>query len=131
VNTLLFGQKAKHVKTQVNQNELVSLNSSPEMEKAGRDIARLKHKLREYENMIDKLKQTNSSSESSLDNTKDKLLVDQLGFLKLRINQMAQELEDKEQTIQQIEKEKGEYGRKYETLEFLHIELQEKNKQLS
>jgi centromeric protein E len=38
VNTLHFGQKAKHVKTTVNINEITQSSSSPELEKANRMI---------------------------------------------------------------------------------------------
>jgi uncharacterized coiled-coil DUF342 family protein len=100
VNTLHFGQKAKHVRTTINANELSSLTSTPEMEKAQKDIQTLKKKLKDYEKMISKLKtapvadqnssqnnsnEGNSSKSSSMDIdkssnfsviTKDKLLID-------------------------------------------------------
>jgi Holliday junction resolvasome RuvABC DNA-binding subunit len=48
VNTLHFGQKAKHVKTTVNINEI---KSSPEidMENATKLIAELREKVRQFE----------------------------------------------------------------------------------
>lgn len=56
VNTLHFGQKAKHVKTTINLNEVSSMAQSPELEAASRDIQMLKRKLREYERMMSKMK---------------------------------------------------------------------------
>ena len=56
VNTLHFGQKAKHVKTTINMNEVSSLAQSPELEAATRDIQMLKRKLREYERLMSKMK---------------------------------------------------------------------------
>lgn len=38
INTLHFGQKAKHVKTTVNINEVTHINQSPELEKANQVI---------------------------------------------------------------------------------------------
>lgn len=52
INTLHFGQKAKHVKTTVNINEVSQLNSSPELEKANQVIQGLQEKLQEYELMV-------------------------------------------------------------------------------
>jgi hypothetical protein len=56
VNTLHFGQKAKHVKTTVNINEISQSfngqNSGPEMEKALKEIQELKSKVKEYEDKI-------------------------------------------------------------------------------
>ena len=49
INTLHFGQKAKHVKTTVNINEVAQMNNSPELEKANKVIASLQEKLAEYE----------------------------------------------------------------------------------
>lgn len=53
VNTLHFGQKAKHVKTSVNVNEIsqgmLNGTAGPELEKAQREINELKSKLKEYE----------------------------------------------------------------------------------
>lgn len=53
LNTLHFGQKAKHVKTTVNVNEisngLFNGQLGPEMEKANKEISDLKLKLKEYE----------------------------------------------------------------------------------
>ena len=52
LNTLHFGQKAKHVKTTVNVNEISQFSSAqfgPEMEKAQKEINDLKLKLKEYE----------------------------------------------------------------------------------
>lgn len=53
LNTLHFGQKAKHVKTTVNVNEisngLFNGQLGPEMEKANKEISDLKSKLKEYE----------------------------------------------------------------------------------
>ena len=49
VNTLHFGQKAKHVKTTVNVNEINSSTQNPEMEKALKEIKELRAKLKEYE----------------------------------------------------------------------------------
>jgi centromeric protein E len=52
VNTLHFGQKAKHVKTTVNVNEISSLTSGPEMDKALKEILHLKQKLKDFESKI-------------------------------------------------------------------------------
>lgn len=52
MNTLHFGQKAKHVKTTVNVNEISQVGQSPEMEKAQKEIIELKMKLKEYEQRI-------------------------------------------------------------------------------
>lgn len=135
VNTLLFGQKAKHVKTTVNLNELSSLSQSPELEQAHKDISQLKRKLKEYERLISKLKtdeqENKKLGESVISTTKDKMLAEQLDFLQGRITAMQRELEEKEATIQLIEQEKGEYARKFETLEFENTELQQKVGQLT
>ncbi len=51
-----FGQKAKHVKTTVNVNEinqgLFNGLMGPEMEKAQKEISDLKAKLKEFENKV-------------------------------------------------------------------------------
>lgn len=52
INTLHFGQKAKHVKTTVNVNEVQQINTSPELEKANQLILTLQEKLQDYEHMI-------------------------------------------------------------------------------
>ena len=44
-----FGQKAKHVKTTVNINEIGQIPTTLDMEKATKLIAELKHKIKEYE----------------------------------------------------------------------------------
>lgn len=44
-----FGQKAKHVKTTVNINEIGQIPTSLDMEKATKLITELKHKIKEYE----------------------------------------------------------------------------------
>lgn len=50
MNTLHFGQKAKHVKTTVNVNEISQgSHTGPEMEKAHKEITDLKAKLKDYE----------------------------------------------------------------------------------
>lgn len=52
LNTLHFGQKAKHVKTTVNVNEISQFNGQnqgPEMERAIKEIQDLKARLKEYE----------------------------------------------------------------------------------
>lgn len=67
--------------------------------------------------MITKLKES-GSDDNSLNATKDKMLIEQLEFLKNRISQMTLELEEKERTIQAIEAEKSEYAKKFDTLEF-------------
>jgi len=56
LNTLHFGQKAKHVKTTVNVNEinqgLFNGQLGPEMEKAQKEISDLKAKLKDFETKI-------------------------------------------------------------------------------
>ena len=56
VNTLHFGQKAKHVKTKVNVNEICqpgsSVNTSVELDRANSVIAELRDRLKIYENTI-------------------------------------------------------------------------------
>lgn len=55
VNTLHFGQKAKHVKTKVNVNEISQLstsNQSVELEKANSVIAELKDRLKIFESSV-------------------------------------------------------------------------------
>ena len=56
MNTLHFGQKAKHVKTTVNVNEinqgLFNGQMGPEMEKAQKEILDLKAKLKEFETKV-------------------------------------------------------------------------------
>ena len=56
LNTLHFGQKAKHVKTTVNVNEinqgLFNGQMGPEMEKAQKEILDLKAKLKEFETKV-------------------------------------------------------------------------------
>ena len=55
MNTLHFGQKAKHVKTKVNVNEISqanSANNSMELEKANSVIAELKDRLKLIENQM-------------------------------------------------------------------------------
>ncbi len=56
VNTLHFGQKAKHVKTKVNVNEInqlnTSANSSVELERANSMIAALNDRLKLYEGQM-------------------------------------------------------------------------------
>ena len=56
VNTLHFGQKAKHVKTKVNVNEISqgnsSANNSIELERANSVITELKERLKMYEAQI-------------------------------------------------------------------------------
>jgi hypothetical protein len=56
LNTLHFGQKAKHVKTTVNVNEinqgLFNGQMGPEMEKAQKEILDLKTKLKEFETKV-------------------------------------------------------------------------------
>jgi len=42
INTIHFGQKAKHVKTTVNVNEVSISNSNPEVERANKEIQELK-----------------------------------------------------------------------------------------
>ena len=52
MNTLHFGQKAKHVKTKVNVNEISQLgsgNQSMELEKANNVIADLQKRLKMFE----------------------------------------------------------------------------------
>ena len=51
MNTLHFGQKAKHVKTKVNVNEISQLgaNQSMELEKANSVIADLQKRLKMFE----------------------------------------------------------------------------------
>lgn len=80
--------------------------------------------------MISKLKEAEKGEQDSLNVTKDKMLIEQLEFLKARISQITQELEEKERVIQTIEAEKSEYAKRFDTLEFLNLELQEKNKRL-
>lgn len=53
-------------------------------------------------------------------------LREQLNYLKDKVDKATHELEDKERLIQQIEREKRDYLRKYETLELANFELQEK-----
>lgn len=63
LNTLHFGQKAKHVKTTVNINEISQFNgqnSGPEMERAIKEIQELKSKLKEYELKITDFQNTSS-----------------------------------------------------------------------
>ena len=52
VNTLHFGQKAKHVKTKVNVNEISQSSDSPELEKANQMIMELKERLRKFEDKL-------------------------------------------------------------------------------
>ena len=54
VNTLHFGQKAKHVKTKVNVNEISQMNSgnqSMELERANSVIAELQDRLKLFESL--------------------------------------------------------------------------------
>ena len=63
LNTLHFGQKAKHVKTTVNINEISQFNvqnTGPEMERAIKEIQELKSKLKEYEFKITDFQNTSS-----------------------------------------------------------------------
>lgn len=55
---------------------------------------------------------------------------EQLNFLQEKIARSRQELEEKERLVQQIEREKREYIRKYESLEFANFEIQEKLNQI-
>jgi prefoldin subunit 5 len=50
-------------------------------------------------------------------------LKDQLAFLTDKIRKSTSELEEKEKLIQQIDHEKREVSRKFETLEFANFEL--------
>ena len=55
VNTLHFGQKAKHVKTKVNVNEISQMNSantSMELERANSVINELRNKLKLFESQM-------------------------------------------------------------------------------
>jgi len=74
VNTLLFGQKAKHVKMTINVNEVWQGNNNPEMEKAMKEISELKTKLKEYQ---DRIVQINTSSiGKSLEEEKNNMSID-------------------------------------------------------
>lgn len=69
MNTLHFGQKAKHVKTTVNVNEISQISGygqfGPEMEKAQKEISELRGKLKEYETKIIEMQ---SASISKIEN---------------------------------------------------------------
>ena len=63
INTLLFGQKAKHVKSTVNINEISQLNgqnSGPEYERAQKEIKDLKAKVKEFELIISEFQNQSS-----------------------------------------------------------------------
>ena len=71
INTLHFGQKAKHVKTKVNVNEISQLNSSnqsQELERANSVISELRDKLKQMENSL--RVQPVPSSEAPIEETK-------------------------------------------------------------
>jgi hypothetical protein len=53
-------------------------------------------------------------------------LKDQVSFLQSKISKATLELEEKERIIQQIEREKRDCQRKFETIEFANFEMQEK-----
>ena len=82
LNTLHFGQKAKHVKTTVNINEISQIQSGPEVEKAHKEINELKAKLKEYESKMMELQSSSLSKiDKSGDNTGDLMLIDDLSMV--------------------------------------------------
>ena len=113
VNTLLFGQKAKNVKTTVNVNEVVSSDAS--LEKAQKMINELQTKLLMYEKNPP-IKDDNGSS---------KYLQDQVEFLSLQISKLQQDLVEKEMTINKIVMEKNNYAKSFTNLENQNNQLME------
>jgi len=71
LNTLHFGQKAKHVKTTVNVNEinqgLFNGQMGPEMEKAQKEIQDLKAKLKEFETKVLEYQNSHISSNQGVE----------------------------------------------------------------
>ena len=142
LNTLHFGQKAKHVKTTVNVNEISQysgLQMGHEMEKAQREISELRQKLREFEaraidqslSRIDQSAQlmaVDSSTEQSAskEDFAVAMLKDQLKFLGGKIQQATQEIEEKERVIQKLEHEKREFQRRFEHVELENFQMQER-----
>ncbi len=75
LNTLHFGQKAKHVKTTVNVNEISQIQSGPEMEKAQKEISDLRAKLKEFEQKVIEL-QSQSVSKIDKDCSLSMMMID-------------------------------------------------------
>ena len=115
VNTLLFGQKAKNVKTSVSVNE-VSLRAGAqvppevqaELDRANKTINELQAKLKQQE------KKTRSEKNNGSVNS---YLQEQVEFLAKQLEDMKLDLQAKDAAIEKIVQEKTEYATKFDRLE--------------
>lgn len=115
MNTLLFGQKAKNVKTKANVNEIESAHGSSEAE-----LHEAKKKISELQVQIKQLGIKKASKQESLTPETTGYLQEQIKFLQVQMNKMQLDLDEKEFSIQKILGEKREYIKKYDTLEESH-----------
>ena len=124
VNTLLFAQKAKNVKTTANINEISPCTGdsehSAELEKARQTISDLQSKLKHYEGQ----KNADTEPETCPSQT-TQFLQNKIEFQHNQIAQLQQELEERDRTIHNIMLEKREYGKKFDALEIENNQLHE------